>query len=120
MHTTDTATGMIREVLLRSIMLKWIERDIEGVKKLKDSHIWVEGMYEPLHRAILSEMNGIKRTMMSKAIFVTKQRIDKHDNTIYIEFKDQGYEHSASYPLATLYPEVKAMIKNIMNKQFAV
>jgi hypothetical protein len=117
-NTTDNATGLIREVLLRSIMLKWIERDIDGVKRLPNGHIWVENMYEPLHVEITSEMNKIKRTLKTRGIFVFEQRVNKQSSAIEIGYKEGGYVHSAVYPITILDTEAREMLRRLLKSKF--
>jgi hypothetical protein len=107
-------TALIRELLLRTIMLKWIKRDAEQVKQLPTGAMWIKGVFEPLYMKIENEMIDIRRTLHSNAIFIVKQ--EWRDNDVLVQFKEKGNIKEFPYMLAMLEAEVQWWIEHLFEE----
>ncbi|WP_282200282.1 hypothetical protein [Collibacillus ludicampi] len=103
------ATALIRELLLRELMLKLIEREI------KASQSWASSMFETLHKRISEEMVTVRRQLHSNAIFIIEKEWRNWD--VVVKFKEKGLIKEVPYMLPMLEAEAIGMLEHILDPQ---
>jgi hypothetical protein len=100
------ATALIRELLLRELMLKLIERE------MKASQSWTRGVFETLQKRISDEMVTVRRQLHSNAIFIVEKQWRNWD--VVVEFKEKGLIKEVPYMLPMLEAEAIGMLEHIL------
>jgi hypothetical protein len=99
------ATELIRELLLRELMLKMIERE------MKSSQPWTHGIFESLKERISEEMVTVRRQLHGSAIFIMKKEWRQWD--VMVEYKEEGRIKKVPYMLPMLEAEAVGRLENM-------
>ena len=103
------ATDLIRELLLRELMLKMIEQE------MKTSQSWTHGIFESMQERISEEMVTVRRQLHSSAIFIMKKDWRQWD--VMVEYKEKGRIKQAPYMLPMLEAEAVARLGGIFEQK---
>ncbi|MFC4768753.1 hypothetical protein [Effusibacillus consociatus] len=106
------ATELMREKLLRTIMLRWILEDAKEIKQtLPRGEMWTKGLLQPLHEKLTNEMVEIKRALNSNAFFIVEEEWRPLD--VYIKYKENGYEREVVFMMAMLEAEAQGRLEHM-------
>jgi hypothetical protein len=100
------ATALIHELLLRELMLKMIEREMNA------SQSWTRAVFETLQKRISDELVQVRRQLHINAIFIMKKEWRKWD--VMVEFKEEGRIKKLPYMLPMLEAEAVGRLEHIL------
>lgn len=98
-------TEMIRELLLRKIMLDMI------LKESKQA-TWSKKMLEKMYEQIFSEMMRIRRDLHGNAIFIIKEEWRGVD--VFVQYKHNGLIKDAEYMMEMLKAEARGRLEKML------
>jgi hypothetical protein len=99
------ATAWIRELLLRELMLEWIEQE------LRTAPSWTRGILASLQRKVADERVKVRRELHRHAIFVVGMEWRPWD--VLVQYKVQGKLKQMPYMLAMLQAEAEGRLRQI-------
>ncbi|MFC4768759.1 hypothetical protein [Effusibacillus consociatus] len=105
------ATELIREKLLRTIMLKWILDDVPTIKRLPMGEMWANGLFQPVADRITEELVQIKRQLHSNAVFIMEEEWSSLD--VRIQYKEKNIIKHAIYPIPMLEAEAQGRLEHL-------
>ncbi|GAX91965.1 hypothetical protein [Effusibacillus lacus] len=108
------ATALLREMFLRSIMMECIRLDAKDIKQLSSGRgdVWIQGLFEPLHKKLTDELIEIKRTLRRNAVFIVEEEWREFD--IFVKYKENNIIKEAIFPMPMLAAEVQGRLKHIL------
>jgi hypothetical protein len=102
------ATELIRELLLRELMLKKIEQE------MKASQSWTRGVFETLQKWISDELIQVRRQLHRNAIFIMEKEWRNWD--VMVEYKEEGKIKQVPYMVPMLEAEAIGRLEHILDQ----
>jgi hypothetical protein len=111
------STALIRDVLVHWLMLRWIEQEKQVIERSALGRICVDTVLDPLHQAILWQVNRTKRELRQAGVHVLAQHISGKE--IAIEYKQNQQIHHANYPIPILFADAEARLTERIKGRYA-
>lgn len=96
--------AVMREMLLRQLIIKWIERDKETLPKM-----WRSRLFGPFQMRLEKDLVEIRRELRTNAVFVMSEEWNEMD--VKIKYKDNGAVKNACYLLPMLSAEAQGKVE---------
>jgi hypothetical protein len=102
------ATALIRELLLRTLMLKKIAQEKQNCS------YWACGVFQTLKEVVANEFVAVRRQLMSNRIFLVDQTWRKTD--VLVKYKEKDQLKQVAYTMPMLEAEAVGRLEHILDQ----
>ncbi|GIM44493.1 hypothetical protein DNHGIG_00420 [Collibacillus ludicampi] len=99
--------SLIRQLLIRELMLKHIERELQS------SQSWTKGVFESLQKRVSDELIQVRRQMHRSGTFIMEKQWKKQD--VFIQFKWNNKVFEVPYTLPMLEAEALGRLEHMLD-----
>jgi hypothetical protein len=100
------ATALIRELLLRTLMLKKIAQEKQNCS------YWACGVFQTLQEMVANEFVAVRRQLMSNRIFLVDQEWKKF--VVLVKYKENDLLKQVAYTMPMLEADAVKRLENIL------